>query len=482
MNDRSKYLAKNTAIFAIGSLGTKLIAFFLGPFYSYVLEREEFGTTDLIFTISTVIVPLIMFNLGEAVRRFCLDQDVDYQKIFDISLITFAFGTVVALLIFPIAGLFPVIAEYRLYLYLYVVLFAIKQICLDFLRGREQLKLYSGSNILYSLLIAVLNILFLAVYKMGVEGYLMAYIISEALVIVFVFLAGRLYKLIRRPRIDRQLARKMILFSLAVVPNSLLWWVVNSSDRVMVTAMRGLSEQGLLGMGAKIPSILTLVNTVFLQAWQYSAIREKDSDTKDEYTNDMFSQFVKASVLVAGSLILVVRPLTWLLYEKSYYESWQSSIFLLLGFVFMGVSTFIGTAYYVEKNMVGNMLSALSGAIANLFLNWLLIPKMGAAGATLAACISYVIILVYRHIDTKKYQNIKLIRKDYLVMTGLLIVMTVLNFVKGYAAIGGMAAAYLVLLAMNYSYVKGIVVKAFGEGMKFLKRLRHRSAEQGDAK
>ena len=196
----------------------------------------------------------------------------------------------------------------------------------------------------------------------------------------------------------------------------------------------------------------------------------------------MFSQFLKASVLVSASLIVFVRPLTWLLYEHSYYDSWRSSVFLLLGFVFMGVSTFIGTAYYVEKNMVGNMLSAVSGAVANLILNWLLIPKMGAAGATLAACVSYVIILIYRYFDTKKYQKIKLFRADYLTMTALLIAMTVLNFVKGYAAIGGMAAAYLVLLVMNYSYIKEIAVKTFAQGMQILKHLRHRSAEQGDSK
>jgi O-antigen/teichoic acid export membrane protein len=148
----------------------------------------------------------------------------------------------------------------------------------------------------------------------------------------------------------------------------------------------------------------------------------------------------------------------------------------------MGVSTFIGTAYYVEKNMVGNMLSAVSGAVANLILNWLLIPKMGAAGATLAACISYIIILIYRYFDTKKYQKIKLFRADYLIMVALLTVMTALNFVKGYLAVGGMTAAFLVILAMNYSYIKDIVVKTFRQGMQILKRLRHRSAEQGDSK
>lgn len=458
MNERSKYLMKNTAIFAIGSFGTKLISFFLVPFYTYVLSKGEYGTTDLIFTISTVIVPLIMFNLGEAVRRFSLDKDVDHKKIFDISLLVVIFGIVISLLIFPIAGLFPIIADYRTYMYFYIVLFAVKQIALDFLRGREQLKLYAISNILYSFLIAILNIIFLVTLKMGIEGYLMAYILSELLTIIFMFIFGKMYIFVGKIKLDTKLAKKMIMFSLAVIPNSLLWWVINSSDRVMVTAMCDVAENGILAVGYKLPSILTMVNTVFLQAWQYSAIREKDSDTKDEYTNHMLEQFFKASVLVAASMILVIKPMTGILFESSYYNSWESSAFLLLGFVFMGVGTFVGTIYYVEKNMVGNMLSAVSGAIVNLILNFLLIPSMGAAGATLAACVSYAVILIYRYFDTKKYQNIKLFRKDYIAMTILLVIMTAGNFVKNIFGVGLAVVSYLIILLLNYTYIKEMIV------------------------
>jgi len=48
MNDKYKYLGKNTLIFAISSFGTKFMSFFLVPLYTNLLTTEEYGTVDLI--------------------------------------------------------------------------------------------------------------------------------------------------------------------------------------------------------------------------------------------------------------------------------------------------------------------------------------------------------------------------------------------------------------------------------------------------
>lgn len=52
---RGKYLFKNTFIFTIGSIGTKLITFFLVPLYTYMLTSKEYGVVDLISTISMLL-------------------------------------------------------------------------------------------------------------------------------------------------------------------------------------------------------------------------------------------------------------------------------------------------------------------------------------------------------------------------------------------------------------------------------------------
>ena len=50
MNKKSKKLLANTVLFFIGSIGSKLIQFFLVPLYTYTLSTSEFGVTDLVLT------------------------------------------------------------------------------------------------------------------------------------------------------------------------------------------------------------------------------------------------------------------------------------------------------------------------------------------------------------------------------------------------------------------------------------------------
>ena len=457
MDSRTSYFFKNTSIFAIGTLGAKLINFFLVPFYTYVLTQEEYGTVDLIFTISMFIVPLIMFNLGEAIMRYSMDRNISMEKIFTIALCAVAFGFFILIPIIPIFNRIDLLSSYTIYIIIYIFSSALKEIVNGFLRGKEMLKLYVSCNLLETFLIACFNIYFLVVLKKGIEGYLLAYILSAVISIMLAFIGGRLYRYLNYLKFDYGLAKKMIIFSLAVIPNSLLWWAINSSDRIMVSTMSGIAENGLLAVSYKLPSIMTMFSGVLMQAWKYSAIRDKDSADRDLYANQMYSKYCVGISLVSGALLLIIKPCTSILFEASYYNSWQSSLFLLVGFVFMGCSTFIGTIYYVEKNMVGNMLSALVGAIVNIILNCILIPHFGASGATLAACISYFVIFIYRYIDTRKYQKIEVFKLQYILTLLFVILIAVGNLFEGTVGIAIMLFSFTCLIFINRKSIIDII-------------------------
>jgi O-antigen/teichoic acid export membrane protein len=71
--------------------------------------------------------------------------------------------------------------------------------------------------------------------------------------------------------------------------------------------------------------------------------------------------------------------------------------------VFSTFVSFVGSVYFVEKKSLLSMFTALTGAIINVILNFILIPDHGAMGAAVATLISYVAVYVVRVIDTKKY-------------------------------------------------------------------------------
>ena len=165
MESRIKYLFKNTAIFTIGNFATKVISFFLIPLYTNVLTTSEYGTVDLVVTISTIAVPIITLNIMEAVMRFNLDRGADKKKITKIGIVILFFGMLLGLVLIPLCRLWNQVSSFSILVYFYVVCSASSQIFLCDLRGKELLVQYSIGNILNTLLIAGFNILFLFRFK-----------------------------------------------------------------------------------------------------------------------------------------------------------------------------------------------------------------------------------------------------------------------------------------------------------------------------
>lgn len=126
--------------------------------------------------------------------RFALDKDANKDKITQIGTNLLLIGMVVGLVIFPICHSFNRISQYSVFVYFYVISLAASQLYLCDLRGKELLVYYSIGNVLHTFFIAALNILFLVVFKGGIEGYLNAYIIANILTATYALIMGKGYR------------------------------------------------------------------------------------------------------------------------------------------------------------------------------------------------------------------------------------------------------------------------------------------------
>ena len=73
--NQKKQLLVNTIIIAIGKLSTQVISFLLLPLYTSKLTPGEYGTYDLLVTISTFLLPIITLLMEESMFRFLIDAD-----------------------------------------------------------------------------------------------------------------------------------------------------------------------------------------------------------------------------------------------------------------------------------------------------------------------------------------------------------------------------------------------------------------------
>ena len=426
---KNKYLLKNTIVFAIGNFATKLITFLLVPLYTNALSTEQFGIVDLLYTVCSFLIPVFSFNIVESVLRFSLDKKKNNNEIMSIALVSILFMIFTSLIMIPILGVFKNFAEYKFLLYLYLITFGSSQIFLVNLKGQEKLKLYSLGNFLYALLVASLNIYLLLIIKIGISGYFLAYIISNILIIIYGMIFGNIKEIIKNFHFDKKLFKDMTKYSIVLIPTTFMWWIMNFLDRIMVTNFVSLSANGIYAVSYKIPTILTVVSSIFTQAWLFSAVKEKDSEDNESYTNKVFEFLAFGTIVIGALLVIIVKPLFKIYVAIDYYEAWKYVPYLMIGYVFLNLSTFISTTYNVHKDSKGYLFSAVSGAIVNCILNIILIPIIGVHGAALATMLSYIAVFLYRLKDTKKYLRINISYK-FLYSSTSLIAISLLTYIQ----------------------------------------------------
>ena len=442
----NEYLAKNTIIFTLGNLGTKLIQFFLVPLYTNVLSTADYGVVDLVTTIGMVLAPILLLNINDGVMRFALDKGADFNKIMSIGLAAFIFCLITGLVIFPIGNISNQLGNYSSYIYFYTISYAGNLLFFGYLRGTEKLLQFSIGNIINAMLIASFNIFFLVIIKTGIAGYFLSYTLANFICCIYAFIVGNVKEVILNFKLDKELMIKMLKYSVVLIPNTFMWWIINSSDRVMITSFIGNSANGIYAISCKIPTLLSTIVTIFNTAWSYSAIKENDSYDRDEYNNSVYNGLVMLSVVIGAAMMLVMKPFLAVYVSKMYYKAWMFTPYLVVGCVFLSIASFLGAYYTVNKDSKGFLYSSSVAAAINLALNYLLIPKIGIAGAALATAISYIAVFLYRAVDTKKYIFINVFSKKHLVSYILLMLIGCSMFIEGLMSYLLMIIIYIVIL------------------------------------
>ena len=175
------------------------------------------------------------------------------------------------------------------------------------LRGKELLVYYSIGNVLNTFY-CLFNILFLLVFKEGIRGYLKAYIIANTLTAIYAIIIGKGYKSLHFSHIDKGLLTRMAKYSVVLIPNSFMWWIMNSSDRIMVSSMVSVAANGIYAVSYKLPTLVSTLTSIFNQAWSYSAIREEGTVDESEYNNRIFRALTGIVMLIGIGILTISKP------------------------------------------------------------------------------------------------------------------------------------------------------------------------------
>lgn len=422
-----KRLIKNTGIIAIGNISTKLVSFFLLPLYTSLLSTSEYGTIDYIFSIAAFCIPFVSLLMDESIFRFLIDTKTSDEKTSVIS--TASMLVLAGIVVFSIVGI-PVMNvlrySYTYYAISYVILNVIAGMLGALLRGIGRTDQYALFNFLLGALQVILNVIFIAVARMGISGMLIASILAQFIVSITFIIKEKIWAYIKVNAFNRKLAKEMIVYSLPLIPNKVSWTIINLSDRIVLMNILGSAATGLYAVSYKFPNLMDTVYGFFYQAWKESSARilENGQEAERNFYNTIYSYLKNFMYAIVLGMIAFMPLVFHLLINENYYDAIFYVPVLLLGTYFSNISGFYGGIFtaYKDTRIMGT--TTVIAAIINLTVNLALIHWIGIYAAAGSTLIANVVVYLYRKWKVKKYvalQECPLKTAASLVATGIIL-------------------------------------------------------------
>lgn len=407
-HNRYKKLGMNTALMVIGNFASKILTFVLLPMYTYCLSTSEYGISDLITTTINLCIPFLTLTVAEGILRLTLEKNSDKKQIFTVSALIVGAGFLLLSVTMPVWKRLVPFEEYVLYFLAYYLVMVLSNTAQQFTKGLEHVNVFVMSGILTTFATCFFNIVLLLVFHMGIRGYLLAYILGYAVSFLYIFFRERLWNyLVPFSAVDRNVFMEMLVYCIPLIPNSISWWISDSSDRYILEYFFGASAIGIYAIAYKIPSIISILSTILTSAWQISAVDDFGSEESKEFFSDVYQKYASVYVMAASGIILLIKIIAKILFSGEFYEAWKYAMILLIAVVFQAMNGFLGIIYAASKKTKKIFITTIIGAGSNIVLNILLIPSMGALGAAIATMVSYVVVWIMRLADSRKILPIK---------------------------------------------------------------------------
>ncbi len=409
-----KNLVSNTFLFGISTFGARFLTFLLTPFYTRVLSSTEYGITDLLIQTGNLIIPIASVGIANGVIRYGLERSTNKNSVFTIGLLTTIAGFILLLLVSPVLDNIPFLSGYMWLILFYVLAANIHSVCNQFVRSMGHVRLFALDGVLRTVLTILFNILLLAVFPMGVTGYVLANVLADGITTAFVFIRAKQWRYFRLSALTRKDAGQMLQYSAPLVPSTLCSWIINISDRYLIALLIGNAATGIYAVSNKVPNILMTVAGIFTSAWQISALADQLRSEKERFFSNVYAVYSAIAFMTASGVILTAQLSTDLLAAPAYYEAWRYVPILTLATTFACLGSFLSSIYMVEQRSAATLATTMIGAVCNLAGNFFLIPLWGTMGAAISTLLSYILIFVVRAIHTQtmlrvRYNSFKLL-------------------------------------------------------------------------
>lgn len=469
---RTKLFVENFIVYGIGGAINKIIPFVMIIIITRIIPNSSYiGIAENTATVVQFTFQIAILGVYDAMfRYFFEDESAEYQRRVTSSalhVVTLG-GIVVSSLMILLRKQFSqlVYADPQ-YAHIIVIaainsfMFAIGNILATPTRMRNQKKRYILLNALVPLISYGLSVplILMGWYAIAMP---LAAMVSSAVKALLFYLYNRADFTLKD--IDRDMEIRLLKLGIPVMPSFVFYWIINSSQRIIITNYISLEAAGIYATGAKLAQVSQLIYLAFTTGWQYFAFSTMKNADHKRLISKTSEYLGGISFFASCAVVLLSEFVVRLLFKPEYQQSAIVLPALFLAPLIQMLYQSISSQFLVIKKTGYGLICLASGSIVALGLEFALLPVLGMAGPAIAALVGFltayaIMVLLLRHYDLIYFY-------PRTAISGGLAIATVFAYTFGAPKVVYMPAAAVsaVIIALLF-YKDGIIMlkKLFGK-------------------
>lgn len=458
--NKLKLFLENFIIYGFGGIISKIIPVIMIPIVTRIMPSSEYyGISDLSNTLVQFTSAIAVMGMYDGMfRMFFEKQDEDFKK--RVCSTALSFTMVTSLIVFiAMLLLRKVIAQWFFgnQHYAYVVYLSAmatlvggtNSIIAAPTRMQNNRRLFLVMNTISPVLSYSISIPMLLAghYVIALP---LAGVLSGIIMEISFGIANRTWFNLKL--FDKTLLKSMLVIAIPLLPNFLIYWIFNSSDRVMITNMIGINAAGIYSVGSKLGHVSQLIYTAFAGGWQYFAFSTMKEKNQVRTNSIIFEYLGIISFVATGFICAWSYSIFRVLFTEEYISGYIIVPYLFLAPLLQMLFQVAANQFLVVRKTWPNLFILSTGALLNIAINFCLIPVLGIEGAAIATLIGYTVSDVICVIVLKK-MKLMVISKKFLVSASFLVIYILLwRFLFKERVILGTIAVILYITFILFMY------------------------------
>jgi O-antigen/teichoic acid export membrane protein len=413
-----KRLVSSLAAYQVADLVSKFIAVLLLPVYTRYINPAGYGVVELLGNGVILISILARFGMIEAFLRYYF-TDADQARrdalargaVIFLLIATTLVSAVLAGFAGPLSKVVLSDRDTRTFLVAVLGLWAFTNLELAYalLRVDERLRAYATASLTNVLITVALSVLLVVVLGQGARGLLLANYATSTGVLIALWwtmrarlLPGRASRRAGPTGAGAERLRVLLRFGLPTVPAEASVYALSIVDRYYIYHDRSPTLAGLYSIAVKLAGAVAFIVRAFQYAWPPLAYSVQDDAEASRLYGLVTTYYLLISGWVVAALALMGRWVLRLLAAHSYAGANRALPWVALGWALYGLWVVFLVIAGRAKVTTRNFPAALAGLVANVVLLVVLVPSSGIAGAGVALCGAYVVMLGVMYLLTRR--------------------------------------------------------------------------------